>query len=228
VFVSDFINKRILKFTNTGKFIRDWGQWGDENGEFRNPAGIAVDKSGNVFVADDNNYRIQKFTNTGKFIRTWAIRGPADPLNIGADHSNGNVFVTTEHNYIQKYSNNGKIIREWNQQNLSRYMGITDIAVDNSGNVFVVVSGGDSEYDFSKNPFHKYSNTGKFITKWGSFVSEDGQIITSHRDIATDSLGHVYAVDGQTQNIQKFTNTGKLITKWNISNTAIVNVFAMR
>jgi tripartite motif-containing protein 71 len=234
VYLADTDNHRIQKFTNTGKFIRQWGEKGDEKGEFRHAAGVAADKSGNVFVADDNNYRIQKFTNTGKFIKEWATRGPDNPfsggpLNIAADPSNGNVFVTTEHEYIQKYSNNGKFIREWKPHNVSKYMGIPGIAVDNSGNVFVVLSGGDSEYDWSQNPIRKYSNTGKFIRSWGSFVSEDGQITSPH-DIATDSLGNVYVVDGQNQDIQKFTNTGKFITKWNVSNTAIVNVnvFAMR
>jgi tripartite motif-containing protein 71 len=223
VFVITEGNK-VVKFTNTGKFIREWDS---EDGRFERSRGIAADPSGNVFISDLENGNIQKFTNTGKFIKKWAIRGPDDPLDIAADPSNGNVFVITEFDYIKKYSNNGKFIREWKQHNLSRYMGIAGIAVDNSGNVFVVVSVGDSEYDWSKNPIHKYSNTGKFITKWGSFVSEDGQI-RSPRDIATDSLGNVYVVDGQNQNIQKFTNTGKFIKQWNVSNTAIVNVFAMR
>jgi tripartite motif-containing protein 71 len=222
VFVITEGNK-VVKFTNTGKFIREWNS---EDGRFEWPRGIAVDPSGNVFIVDFENGNIQKFTNTGKFIKKWAIRGPDDALNIAVDPSNGNVFVTTEHEYIKKYSNNGKFIREWRQQNLSRYIGITGIAVDNSGNVFVVTSPGDND-DWKKNPIHKYSNTGKFIRSWGSFVSEDGQI-TSPSDIATDSSGNVYVVNGQNQNIQKFTNTGKFITKWNISNTASVNVFAMR
>ncbi|MCK4732251.1 MAG: hypothetical protein KAT65_07315, partial [Methanophagales archaeon] len=42
-------------------FISKWGSGGTGEGEFNEPAGIAVDSSGNVFVADRDNNRIQKF-----------------------------------------------------------------------------------------------------------------------------------------------------------------------
>jgi tripartite motif-containing protein 71 len=228
VFVLDRDNKQVIKYNNVGKFIRQFGNKGSGDGQFTLPRGIAVDPSGNVFVADFVNGNIQKFTNTGKFIKKWAIRGPDDPLGIAADPSNGNVFVITEFKFIQKYSNNGKFIREWKKDDVSRYMGIAGIAVDNSGNVFVVTSRGDNS-DWERNMTHKYSNTGKFIRSWGNGSLENGQF-NDPRGIATDSTGNVFVVDPQNQNIQKFTNTGKFIRQWNATNTTIanVNVFAMR
>jgi DNA-binding beta-propeller fold protein YncE len=71
VFVADTHNHRIQEFTNTGKFIREWGDRGTGNGQFDFPRGIEIDPKGNVFVADSGNDRIQKFTNTGKYIRQW-------------------------------------------------------------------------------------------------------------------------------------------------------------
>ena len=47
---------------------REFGSWGEGEGEFKHPRGVAVDKSdGCIFVADSDNNRIQKFTRDGKF-----------------------------------------------------------------------------------------------------------------------------------------------------------------
>lgn len=42
-------------------FITKWGSQGTHNGQFQDPAGIAVDSSGNVSVSDTFNDRIQTF-----------------------------------------------------------------------------------------------------------------------------------------------------------------------
>ena len=68
VYVADFSNDRIQKFTQDGEFITKWGSRGSDDGQFRFPTGIAVDQSGNVYVADSWNDRIQKFTPDGEFI----------------------------------------------------------------------------------------------------------------------------------------------------------------
>jgi hypothetical protein len=61
VFVVDWGNFRIQKFSSTGTFITKWGSEGTGNGQFKSTGGIAVDPFGNVFVADSDNHRIQKF-----------------------------------------------------------------------------------------------------------------------------------------------------------------------
>ena len=61
VFVDDFGNDRIQKFTNTGTFVTKWGSFGGGNGQFAGSIGVAVDGSGHVFVVERDNERIQKF-----------------------------------------------------------------------------------------------------------------------------------------------------------------------
>jgi streptogramin lyase len=210
VFVTD--TESIQKFTNTGKFIKKWG------GTFEDPLGITVDPTGNVFIADFESGNIQEFTNNGKFIKKWDLGGPKNPLGIVADPSNGNMFVITEFDTIQKYTNDGKFIREWKKHDFvkDQHFGLSGIAVDKSGNVFVVDSGFSG---FSNERIQKYSNTGKFIRQWGSEGSGNGQF-KGAGDVSTDSAGNVYVTDFQNNRIQKFSNTGKFIRNWITSTEA--------
>ena len=61
VYVSDFSNNRIQKFTSNGTFITKWGSSGSGEGQFDRPENVAVDSSGNVYVGDTSNNRIQVF-----------------------------------------------------------------------------------------------------------------------------------------------------------------------
>lgn len=61
VFVADFYNDRIQKFTSKGKFLNVFGESGTKPGQFKHPTNMAVDDEGNVYVVDFGNDRIQKF-----------------------------------------------------------------------------------------------------------------------------------------------------------------------
>ena len=45
------------------------------DGQFNNPAGVAVASDGNVYVADNLNSRIQKFTSAGVLVTKWGTQG---------------------------------------------------------------------------------------------------------------------------------------------------------
>ena len=50
VFVTEWLNHRIQKFTSTGGFLASWGEYGPGLGQFSSPTGISVDSSGAVYV----------------------------------------------------------------------------------------------------------------------------------------------------------------------------------
>jgi DNA-binding beta-propeller fold protein YncE len=105
---------------------------GEGDGQFNQPAGIAVDSAGNVYVTDSFNFRIQKFDSSGNFLRMWGFgvsTGAAEfeictadcqagisgggngqfsmPAGLSVD-SAGNVYVTDRTNHrVQKFDSNG-------------------------------------------------------------------------------------------------------------------------
>jgi DNA-binding beta-propeller fold protein YncE len=62
---------RIVKFNREGKFLKEWGRIGSEDGEFRTPHALAFDSRGRLFVADRGNHRIQIFDQEGKFLASY-------------------------------------------------------------------------------------------------------------------------------------------------------------
>ncbi|HJT47870.1 MAG TPA: 6-bladed beta-propeller [Nitrososphaeraceae archaeon] len=108
VYVPDYNNNRIQKFTSDGKFITAWGTMGTGDGQFKRPAGIAVDSSNNVFVTDRDNSRIEVFTSDGKFITKFGNKGSGNGQierseGIDIDPS-GIVYISDSvNNNVQKF-----------------------------------------------------------------------------------------------------------------------------
>ena len=61
IYVADFDNHRVQKFSPKGDYITAFGEAGSEEGQFDRPTDIAVDSNGRVYVVDFGNNRIQVF-----------------------------------------------------------------------------------------------------------------------------------------------------------------------
>ena len=69
IYIADGIGNtnRVAKFDKDGRFIRQWGSTGSDNGQFMGVKSLAIDAQGNVYVADAGNKRIQVFDGDGTF-----------------------------------------------------------------------------------------------------------------------------------------------------------------
>jgi len=214
VYVADYSNHRIQKFSSTGTFLTKWGSYGSGDGQFDHPLIVAVDSSGNVYVADTWNQRIQKFSSTGTFLTKWGSYGSGDgqfqdPNSVAID-SSGNVYVADlRNNRIQKFSSTGTFLTKWGSSGSGdgQFNFPRDIAIDSSGNVYVA--------DYNNKRIQKFSSTGTFLTKWGSSGSGDGQF-SNPSGVTVDSSGNVYVADYDNNRIQKFSSTGTFLTKWGL------------
>jgi DNA-binding beta-propeller fold protein YncE len=78
-YISDgYINSRVAKVDKNGKWLKSFGEPGDQPGQFNTPHSIAADAQGNIYVADRGNRRIQVFDGEGKFLRQITIGVPFD------------------------------------------------------------------------------------------------------------------------------------------------------
>ena len=68
VFIADWRNDRIQKFTPDGEFVAKYGAPGTGDGQLHRPSDVAVDSEGNLWVADWGNQRLQVLDPEGNFI----------------------------------------------------------------------------------------------------------------------------------------------------------------
>jgi DNA-binding beta-propeller fold protein YncE len=120
VYLSDDWRNTISVFDTSGKFLRKWGEAGSGDGQLFRPAGLAVEKNGNIIVVDSGNNRLQVFTPDGKFLGKCGGPGNGDgqfnqPWGITLD-KDGNIYVADWKNHrIQKLSPEGKFLMKFGQ-----------------------------------------------------------------------------------------------------------------
>lgn len=217
IYVVDYNNHRIQKFSSTGTYLDKWGSQGNWYGQFSFPHGIAIDNNDVVYVADSSNNRIQTFDTDGNYLSQFGEFGAGDgqmigPISVTADDF-GNVFVAdTLNNRIQKFDNSGSFISKWGTYGsgdgqLSYPFGI---ATDSSGNVYVT--------DQYNSRVQKFDNNGVYITKWGSAGTGNNQFNVPG-GINIDNNDNVYVVDRGNDRVVKFTNTGTYLSQYGSEGT---------
>jgi DNA-binding beta-propeller fold protein YncE len=111
VFVADFGNNRIEKFTPNGAFLTQWGIRGGRNGRFRGPTGVAVDGRGQVYVVDNGDNRVEMFDSDGRYLAKWGVRGTgvgefSQPTAIAVDCAGAVYVADTNNNRVERFNMN--------------------------------------------------------------------------------------------------------------------------
>ena len=134
VYVTDARLHRICVFDLEGTFVRSWGGYGSDPGQFAAPKGIDMDFEGNIYVCDSGNHRVQVFDTVGNLVGIWGgygtapglLRGPVD-VEVAFDGTGRNflyVAVTDQGNdRIQLFGRDGSLISAIN--GVARPAGLT-------------------------------------------------------------------------------------------------------
>jgi len=76
-YISDgYINSRVAKVSKDGDWVKQWGTFGKENGQFDTLHTIASDNNDNIYVGDRGNRRVQVFDTDGNFKSKFSIDIP--------------------------------------------------------------------------------------------------------------------------------------------------------
>jgi len=204
--------------------------------QFNNPAGVAVDGSGNVYVADCNNQTIRKITPGGSVATLAGTAGSAGygsadgtgsaaqfkyPQGVAVDVS-GNVYVAdTENDTIRKITQNGVVTTLAGTPDAKGSADGTGstalfilpmgVAVDGAGNIYVA--------DYGDSTIRKVTPAGVVTTlagNAGNIGSADGTgsaaLFGLPQGVAVDSAGNVYVADASNDAIRKITPGGAVTT----------------
>jgi sugar lactone lactonase YvrE len=214
-FVADYGAYVIHRCDASMTVLDSFGEGGTAGPELINGAlGVDTDMNGNVFVSDTGNKRILAFTEAGTLLGSFGSygNGPRQFIeNYGLcyDHTSGRVFVADPYNMRLllvdplNFSQSGE---SWYFDRYESYFsGAEDIAVDNTGNVYIYEGG----------RIIKYDSNGNYLTQWyelnpaylndGSMtVDEDGNVYTIAAAGYSTGLGtarHKYDNEGNVLSV---------------------------
>ncbi|MCI0439904.1 MAG: NHL repeat-containing protein [Chloroflexi bacterium] len=183
-------------------YLYEFGSHGDGDGQFRLPAGIALDsKQERVFVTDEHNHRVSIFDAAkGEFLGKWGTHGSDGgelngPAGIAMD-SDDNVYIADQNNHrVQKFTSDGKLLAKWGEHGsgegqLNMPWGI---CLDSEGNVYVA--------DWRNDRIQKFSPGGEFVASFGKSGQGEGQF-RRPSSVAVDGDGNIYVADWGNERVQ--------------------------
>jgi len=210
IYVSDSDNSRVQQFDVTGKFIRNWSEWGDEGFYWPTTIVIAPDKT--LYISNCWEKTAQ-FTADGEFIRNWEHQDyrkeRINNLSILAVSEEGDFYFNEcldehfnnppEHYYIHQFNAAGKFIRTWKD----RTWWYPEISPLPNGDLYVASSG----------EIEKYTKDGKLLHTWSSEGDDAGRF-NQPTGITIAPDNSVYITDTWNHRIQQFDADGNFIRMW--------------
>jgi hypothetical protein len=209
---------RVEKFTHSGQFLMNIGSRGTANGQFFDPAAIAIDPASNLYVTDFMELgpvqvtgRIQKFDANGNFLTTLTDPTLGSGQRAGysalATDSSGNVFVAegffnsaAQTERLLKFNSSGQLLAIRNITPGEVFLGL---ATDTLGNVYVS--------EFQNNRIDKFDNNLNFLSAFGNRGVGPGDLLQP-TGLAVDSSGRIFESDSGSNRLKVFSNGGKFIT----------------
>ncbi len=192
------------------EFISEFSKYGDGEGEFIWPAGIALDSRSNVYVTDEWLNRVSVFDRDGNYLTAWGSSGDAPgefsgPSGIAVD-GDDNVYVVDSRNHrIQRFSTSGEFQAAWGScgAGLGEFDSPWGITLDSEGSVYVA--------DHKNDRVQKLSPDGEPVASFGSSGSGRGRL-SRPSGVAVDPDGDVYVADWANNRVQVYGGDGKFVT----------------
>ena len=190
VYVTDYSNSRVQKFTTSGKFISTFGSYGSGDGQLNYPRGLCIDPDGKIYVSESSSNRISVFNAdesfdrhiTGNLSGPWGLAfDPSGNLHV-ANNGSGNIVV---------YTSEGKYSKTYGQGSVRSPAGI---AIDCEGYVFV------SEYYYRQ---YDYGRLIIFNPQFQALNVIPGSLYYGV-GVALDADGYIYVCDYMNSRIMKY------------------------
>ena len=218
---ADVLWNRTGRGTRVGKFtigtvpgdeayLGEGGRYGDDDGEFIWPTGLALDNQQNLYVTDEWLNRVSIFDGDCNFLGLWGASGEGKgefngPSGIAIDTEDNLYIVDSRNHRVQKFTREGRFLAQWGrlgsgQGELNTPWGIT---LDHQGSVYVA--------DHKNHRVQKFTPEGEYVATFGSYGTGREQM-NRPSDVAVDPDGDVYVCDWANNRVQAFGPDGGFIT----------------
>jgi DNA-binding beta-propeller fold protein YncE len=194
------------------EFVSEFGKYGDAEGEFIWPAGLALDSRENIYVTDEWLNRVSVFDKEGNTLAVWGSGGEGDgelqgPSGIAIDSQDNLYIVDSRNHRVQKFSSDGAFLSKWGSfgSDGGRFDSPWGITIDDAGYIYVA--------DHKNHRVEKFTAEGDFVAQFGSFGVGRGQL-KFPSDVAVDPDGEVYVCDWANSRVQIFDANGKYIANF--------------
>ena len=193
VYVSVGGTDQLLIFDSSGtlKTTIGTGVGSRDEGDLRAPAGVAVDKDGNVYVVETRNNRFQAFTESGDLLFSKGESGIDQgefsfPNAIAISNEQEIYIVDAGRNRIQVFDIAGNFLRMWGSEGDANgeFRNPAGIAVADDGLVYIA--------DSDNHRIQVFKSDGTYTTGWPVMVGE--QTGAEPHAIVIDPRGIVYAL----------------------------------
>ena len=152
--------------------VPGWGKIPGEEHIGSTHGGIVIDKAGNVYCSTDGKHGVIVYTEEGKFIKSLGKHTKRfHGMNLYEEGGKEYIYAASGAK-VFKLDLEGEVVLTIEGKD-QKWRKATAVAVDPKGNIFIADGYGSSI-------IFKYDSTGKFIKKFSSKGSEDGQLKTSH------------------------------------------------
>jgi sugar lactone lactonase YvrE len=191
VYISDYTNDMVYKFTAEGEYLGHIGASGLAEGSFYGPTSLSLDGDGNLFVIDSGNMRVEKFSPEGRLLLVFGREGEKEgdfshPSGIAID-AGGNIYVSDrEKKTIGMYDRSGNLLSLLGGKTLTGPYGIS---YTDDNRLLVCDDSRILSFDLTHSVW-KEIQTGK----------ELGRVM----DVKIDSLGQLYACDFENDEVVQF------------------------
>lgn len=191
--------------------VRQWGTFGEGDGQFQSLVGIALSTGIQVYTIDNRQNRVQAFDRDGAFLGAFGSTGVLDGQFSGASRvavdEDGFVYATDSTNRVQRFDGAGifQIAFGGSGSGEGQFSDPKGMSFRANGNLVVV--------DDGNHRIQTVTTTGDFVTEHGSEGSGDGQF-SFPRGVAIAANGDEYVADTENHRIQKFRANGSFLLTW--------------
>jgi RHS repeat-associated protein len=187
VYVADYVNDRVEKFTEKGEYVASIGSKGKGAGQLEAPISVAVNPAGDLWVGDINNDRVSEFTAAGTFVET---------LGFGVSNGEAKLEVCTS---SCKAGLEG--------DGTGQFAAVEGLTFAGS-NLYVV--------DYTNNRIVEFNEKAEYVTEFGTKGTGNGQL-DGPDGIATNPVsGDLYVTDLENYRVQVFTPSGSYLTQFGV------------